>query len=642
MLAMQAQKIEKHYGADPILRGASLQIGQGERIGIVGPNGAGKTTLLRILCGKEPADAGQVIVPGGLKAGYLPQVTAHLCEGTVWEHGLLALSELFEMEKAMRALEKDMGRYEESSAEYRRIQQQYTRIGHDYEMRGGFAWKSRLTGTLTGLGFSCEQFDRQVSRLSGGEQARLALAKLLVEAPDILLLDEPTNHLDLEAVQWLQDYLKQSGSAIVIVSHDRYFLDALCSGIVELENGTTVTYKGNYTQYQSLRETRRELEMRQYENYRREVARQEEIVQRLKSYNREKTVRRARSREKVLEKMQEVERPRDAAALRFSFSAQRPSGQDVLMAQDLSKAYGGDPLFEHVDLLVKSGERIAIIGPNGCGKSTLLNILRRQLMPDTGYVRFGSGVSVGYFDQQQAELLSSSTVLEEIHGAYPRMTHGEVRNALAAFLFRGDDVFQDIATLSGGEKARLALLKVMLRRDNTLLLDEPTNHLDADARSALETALDGFDGTIIAVSHDRYFINRFAKRILAFTKEGVLDIAGNYDDYLRQMQNPQRDEAQEPCAATKTALRKKMKQQRASRAQLRALRARIAEAERAVSALEGEMSAIEEKLADSSALSQEELTELSRRYQALEETLAAAMQDWEHLSQKEHQEVGQT
>ena len=506
----------------------------------------------------------------------------------------------------------------------------YDQLSRAFEDAGGYSYKSRMQGTLNGLGFTAEQYDQPAATLSGGQQARLALAKLLLSAPDLLLLDEPTNHLDLAAVQWLEDFLRAFRGAIVIVSHDRYFLDALCGSIAEVSNGAITRYEGNYTSYLSQRRIRREQQEKAFRLQQQEIRRQEEIIERLKSYNREKSLKRARSREKVLDKVELLDRPDEDETLVFRFRADVASGGDVLMAENLTKGFGSEPLFSDFNLHVRSGDRVAIIGPNGCGKSTLLKILCGRLAPDRGFVRRGVNVEIGYFDQQQAELLSDNTVLDELHDCYPQMTAGQLRNALAVFYFRGDDVFKDLSSLSGGEKARLALLKLMLHHDNTLLLDEPTNHLDSDVREALESAMEGFEGTVVAVSHDRYFINRFANRIVCFRSDGgVIDVPGNYDDYLaylERLKNP--NAARNDEGPTRTAVKKQQKQSREATKQRQAARIRSEQAEREVARLEEEVEACGAKLSDTS-LSPEELIAESSRYAELEEQLARAMEEWE-------------
>ncbi len=631
MQVLHAQKINLSFGTLDVLNGADLSVESGTRIGLVGRNGAGKSTLLRVMTGEYVPDSGQVVIPRGVRVGYLEQIVAPAGEGTVWEQLLEVFRPVFAMENELRELEVRMGTAQ--GAEFERIASRYDMLSRQFEDAGGYAYKSRMQGTLVGLGFTPEQYDQQASTLSGGQQARLALARLLLSSPDLLLLDEPTNHLDLAAVQWLEDFLRAFPGAIVIVSHDRYFLDALCGSIAEVSGGSITRYEGNYTSYLEQRKTRRAQQEKAYQLQQAEIRRQEEIIERLKSYNREKSLKRARSREKVLDKVELLDRPDADNELVFRFQADVVSGNDVLMAEGLTKGFGGAPLFSDFKLHVRQGERVAIIGPNGCGKSTLLKILCGRLAPDRGFVRRGTNVEMGYFDQQQAELLSNSTVLEEIHDCYPMMTAGQLRNALAVFYFRGDDVFKDLSSLSGGEKARLSLLKLMLHHDNTLLLDEPTNHLDSDVREALESAMEGFDGTVVAVSHDRYFINRFANRIICFQEDGsVIDVPGNYDDYLAyldRLKNPNKANEGEP---TKTALRKQNKQSREATKQRQQARIRTEKAEKEVQRLEQEMEECGAKLSDTS-LSPEEMIAESTRYAELEEALMLAMEEWEEAAE---------
>ena len=628
MQVLHAQKINLSFGTLDVLKGADLSVESGSRIGLVGRNGAGKSTFLRVITGQYAPDSGQVVVPRGVRVGYLEQLVGPPGEGTVWEQLLAVFAPVFAMEEELRELEHRMGLVQ--GAEYERVAARYDQLSHAFEDAGGYSYKSRMQGTLNGLGFTAEQYDQPAATLSGGQQARLALAKLLLSAPDLLLLDEPTNHLDLAAVQWLEDFLRAFRGAIVIVSHDRYFLDALCGSIAEVANGAITRYEGNYTSYLSQRRIRREQQEKAFRLQQQEIRRQEEIIERLKSYNREKSLKRARSREKVLDKVELLDRPDEDETLVFRFRADVASGGDVLMAENLTKGFGSEPLFSDFNLHVRSGDRVAIIGPNGCGKSTLLKILCGRLAPDRGFVRRGVNVEIGYFDQQQAELLSDNTVLDELHDCYPQMTAGQLRNALAVFYFRGDDVFKDLSSLSGGEKARLALLKLMLHHDNTLLLDEPTNHLDSDVREALESAMEGFEGTVVAVSHDRYFINRFANRIVSFQSDGgVIDVPGNYDDYLaylERLKNP--NAARNSEGPTRTAVKKQQKQSRETTKQRQAARIRNEQAEREVARLEEEVESCGAKLSDAS-LSPEELIAESSRYAELEEQLARAMEEWE-------------
>ena len=629
MQVLHAQKINLSFGTLDVLKGADLSVESGSRIGLVGRNGAGKSTFLRVITGQYAPDSGQVVVPRGVRVGYLEQLVGPPGEGTVWEQLLAVFSPVFAMEEELRELEHRMGLVQ--GAEYERVAARYDQLSRAFEDAGGYSYKSRMQGTLNGLGFTAEQYDQPAATLSGGQQARLALAKLLLSAPDLLLLDEPTNHLDLAAVQWLEDFLRAFRGAIVIVSHDRYFLDALCGSIAEVSNGAITRYEGNYTSYLSQRRIRREQQEKAFRLQQQEIRRQEEIIERLKSYNREKSLKRARSREKVLDKVELLDRPDEDETLVFRFRADVASGGDVLMAENLTKGFGSEPLFSDFNLHVRSGDRVAIIGPNGCGKSTLLKILCGRLAPDRGFVRRGVNVEIGYFDQQQAELLSDNTVLDELHDCYPQMTAGQLRNALAVFYFRGDDVFKDLSSLSGGEKARLALLKLMLHHDNTLLLDEPTNHLDSDVREALGKRDGGLRGYVPSPApHDRYFINRFANRIVSFQSDGgVIDVPGNYDDYLaylERLKNP--NAARNDEGPTRTAVKKQQKQSRETTKQRQAARIRSEQAEREVARLEEEVEACGAKLSDAS-LSPEELIAESSRYAELEEQLARAMEEWE-------------
>ncbi|MBR5108660.1 MAG: ABC-F family ATP-binding cassette domain-containing protein [Clostridia bacterium] len=613
-----------------MLKDVSLTLQDRQRMGLVGVNGCGKTTLLNILAGREHADGGSISVMKGLRVGYMEQQYQAQGDSTVFEELKRVFEPVFAMEEKLRALEHEMS--EASEIELRRMGETYARLSDAFEKADGYAWKSAIQGVLAGLGFKKEQYDQPARLLSGGELTRLCLAKLLLQKPDLLLLDEPTNHLDLSALDWLENYLNEYKGTLLVVSHDRYFLDKVCTHISELLLGTLEQYSGNYSAYMGQRAERFEIRMRAWEQQQRMIAREEAIIARYKSFNREKSIRAAESREKRLEKVERLERPEDERQVRFRFEAKRRTGDDVMSIRDYSKSYGGRTLFKNVNLSMRAGDRVALLGPNGIGKSTLLKCLVGEEAPDTGNVRWGANVDMGYYDQKQEGLHPQKTVLDEVWDAFPRLEQSQVRSALGLFLFTGEDVFMPIHTLSGGEKGRVALTKLMLHRDNVLLLDEPTNHLDMDSREVLEDALENFEGTILAVSHDRYFINRFATRVAVLTEEGIKEYLGNFDDYMAKLQWEQGQQAQDPRFAemTRTEAGKEKRKIRLAREQLKALKEAVRQAEKTVSDTEEAIARQEALMATPEVYAApQKAAEAAKEYQRLKEALAQAYADWE-------------
>ena len=495
-----------------------------------------------------------------------------------------------------------------------------------------------VSGVLNGLGFKPSQYDQRVDSLSGGEQTRLCLARLLLQKPDLLLLDEPTNHLDMETLQWLENYLSSYKGSVLVISHDRYFLDHVCTGIVEILMGSSEQYNGNYTRYTAQRQERFESRMRAYELQQKEIERQEAIIARYRMFNREKSIKAAESREKALDRMEKLEKPIDERAIRFSFEARRRTGEDVLQLSELSKSFGEKHLFRDLSIHVRAGDRIALIGPNGVGKSTLIKLIVGEEKPDTGFIRYGANVDLGYYDQHQSTLHPDKSVLDEVWDRFPQMEQSNVRGALGMFLFTGDEVFKPIKTLSGGEKGRVALTALMLRKDNLLLLDEPTNHLDMDSREVLEDALSDFDGTIITVSHDRYFINRVANRIIEMRPDGVTEYIGNYDDYIECKNRPVPVEAE--SGKTKTELEKEKRRDKMNRQALRQLKTRAQEAEKAVGAKEAEIAELEAQMADPALYSDpQHAADVQRAYQVAQQTLQTLYEEWEAAEAALQEEV---
>lgn len=638
MIILSAQHIAKSFGVNAVLRDVSLTVQQGDRIGLVGVNGCGKSTLMRILAGLDAQDGGEISLVRGLRVGYLAQQNMVTSGETVWNELQKVYEQVFAMEKKLRELEDEMAHAHTDAQRFAQLSADYDRLTQRFEEADGYSWKSMVSGVLNGLGFKPAQYDQCVDSLSGGEQTRLCLARLLLQKPDLLLLDEPTNHLDMETLQWLENYLAAYKGSVLVISHDRYFLDHVCTGIVEILMGSSEQYNGNYTRYTAQRQERFESRMRAYEIQQKEIERQQAIIARYRMFNRKKSIRAAESREKALDRMEKLEKPVDERAIRFSFEARRRTGEDVLQLTEISKSFGEKHLFHDLTLRVRAGDRVALIGPNGVGKSTLIKIIVGEEQPDTGFIRYGSNVDIGYYDQHQSTLHADKTALDEIWDRFPQMEQSNVRGALGMFLFTGDDVFKPIHTLSGGEKGRVALTALMLRKDNLLLLDEPTNHLDMDSREVLEDALTDFGGTIITVSHDRYFINRIANRIIEMQPDGVTEYIGNYDDYIERKNRPVAVEAE--AGKTKTELEKEKRREKLSRQALRQLKIRAQEAEKAVGVKEAEIAELEAQMADPSLYSDaQKSADVQRAYQKAQQALQTLYEQWEAaeaaLSQEE-------
>ena len=628
MIILSAQHVAKSFGVNAVLRDVSLTVQQGDRIGLVGVNGCGKSTLMRILAGLDSQDGGEISLVRGTRIGYLAQQNMVTSGETVWNELQKVYDPVFVMEKKLRELEDEMAHAHTDEKRFASLSADYDRLTRRFEESDGYSWKSMVSGVLNGLGFKPAQYDQCVDSLSGGEQTRLCLARLLLQKPELLLLDEPTNHLDMETLQWLENYLSAYKGSVLVISHDRYFLDHVCTGIVEILMGASEQYNGNYTRYIAQRQERFESRIRAYEIQQKEIERQQAIIARYRMFNREKSIRAAESREKALDRMEKLEKPVDERAIRFSFEARRRTGEDVLQMSGLSKSFGEKHLFHDLTLRVRAGDRVALIGPNGVGKSTLVKIIVGEEKPDTGFIRYGSNVDIGYYDQHQSTLHADKTVLDEVWDRFPQMEQSNVRGALGMFLFTGDDVFKPIHTLSGGEKGRVALTALMLRKDNLLLLDEPTNHLDMDSREVLEDALADFSGTIITVSHDRYFINRIANRIIEMQPDGVTEYIGNYDDYIERKNRPVAVEAE--AGKTKTELEKEKRREKMSRQALRQLKTRAQEAEKAVGVKEAEIAELEAKMADPALYSDaQKAADVQRAYQKAQQELQTLYEQWE-------------
>lgn len=595
MILISVQELQKSFGVHEVLRSVTFSLQKGEKMGLVGVNGCGKTTLMRMIAGEMQPDGGTIHRNKDLRVGYLAQLDDIPLTDTVWGALLKVFEPIRVMERRMAEIEKLLESADPETA--LRLSSEYQRLTESYNAQQGYAYEGEILRVLNGLGLKPEMHQRQVSTLSGGERTRLSLAKLLLQKPDIILMDEPTNHLDLEAIEWLQDYLTDYKGSLLLISHDRYFLDHVCTTMGELLGGKMIKFTGNYTEYMKKRTADFETRMKAYELQQKEIQREQAIIERYRSFNREKSIKAAESREKRLAKVERLEKPVEEQHVRFSFDARRRSGEEALEVRELSKSFEGQPVFQNLSFKLRTGDRVALIGPNGVGKSTLFRILTHQLNPDHGSVRFGTNIDIGYYDQHQQNLNPQNTILDEVWNTFPKLEQTRIRSALGLFLFTGDEVFEKIEKLSGGERGRVALTKLMLKQDNLLLLDEPTNHLDMDSREVLEDALRDFPGTILAISHDRYFINRFAEKVMVMEKDGVTEYLGNFDDYIEKRDRPRPPVSSLEDETTRTAQTREKKKTRQQNALLRELKAAVDKAEAAIEQNEREMARLEAELA---------------------------------------------
>lgn len=633
-MVLACQNISKAYGTDEILNNINFHIEAKEKLAIVGINGAGKSTLLKIIMGEEEADDGQVVIGKDITVGYLAQHQDSYYDKTIYEELLSVKQNVIDLQEQIRQLELNMKHLE--GKELEDALERYSRMNHTFEQQDGYAFESMITGILKGLGFSEDDFNRPVAELSGGQKTRVSLGRLLLSRPDVLLLDEPTNHLDLNNIRWLEGYLSNYDGAVIIVSHDRYFLDKIVSKVVEIENTKGTIYHGNYSYYASKREEVRLSKYRAYMNQQAEIKHQEEVIAKLKQFNREKSIKRAESREKMLDRIERIEKPQEINdEMRLTLTPDIESGTDVLFVDGLSKAYGEHVIFSNVHMDIKRGERVALIGNNGTGKTTILKIINQLLPKDEGKVVLGAQVHIGYYDQEHQVLHAEKTIFDELQDAYPTMTNTKVRNVLAAFLFTGDDVFKQIKDLSGGERGRVSLAKLMLSNANFLILDEPTNHLDITSKEILENALKNYTGTLLYVSHDRYFINQTATRILDLTPTGITSYIGNYDYYVeQQLVSTAREEEKSTVVKIETAAKKDWKQAKEEQSKERKKQNELKRCEERIDELENLIASIDQQMGDSSiATNVEQLTKLSKEQEAAKEELEQLYEQWELLSE---------
>lgn len=640
-MVLSCNHISKSFVTGDVLTDCSFHIEDHEKAAIVGLNGAGKSTLLKIITGEMSPDSGDVTISKGKNIGYLAQNQDISADSTIMDEMLKTKEYLINMEERIRSLETEMK--SKTGEELEALMDTYSKLNHTFELENGYAYKSEITGVLKGLGFTEDDFDKKISSLSGGQKTRVFLSRLLLLKPDIILLDEPTNHLDMTSIAWLETFLTNYPGAVIIVSHDRYFLDKIVTHVIEIENHTIRSYTGNYSAFAEKKEKIRDAELKHYYNQQREIKHQEEVIEKLKSFNREKSIKRAESREKMLEKMEVLNKPIFVdSEMHLKLTPQITSGNDVLTVKELSKSFGENVLFNNLDFEVKRGEKVAIIGDNGTGKTTILKIINNLIDADHGEISLGSKVVIGYYDQEHHVLTMENTLFEEISDAYPDMTGTEIRNVLAAFLFTGDDVFKRIADLSGGERGRVSLAKLMLSKSNFLILDEPTNHLDITSKEILENALNNYDGTVLYVSHDRYFINKTATRILDLKNKKLVNYIGNYDYYLEKCDEMTKIYAPETVslssgssssAGTAPAAKADWKAQKEEQAKLRKIQNEIKKTESRIDELEQIIYECDSELANPEyATNVGKLMEIQKSKEAAESELETLYEKWEELN----------
>lgn len=643
-MILSCQNISKAFVENQVLKNVSFHIEDHEKAAIVGINGAGKTTLLRIIVGEMTPDDGQVVLAKDKTLGYLAQNSTVDTSHTIYEELLSVKADLLRLEEKIRECENNMKHADGDALED--LMKQYTSLTHAFETGGGYIYRSELVGVLKGLGFTEDEFSKPVATLSGGQKTRVALGRLLLQNPDLIILDEPTNHLDMNSIAWLETYLLNYKGAVLIVSHDRYFLDRIAGKVIEIDQSKATTFMGNYSDYAVKKEQLRVAAWNAYMNQQREIKHQEEVIEKLKSFNREKSIKRAESREKMLDKIEVIEKPSEVRTdMKLTLTPRILSGNDVLTVEHLSKSFDSHKLFTDVNFEIKRGEHVAIIGDNGSGKTTLLKILNGLVPADQGTFRLGSNVEIGYYDQEHHVLHSEKTLFEEISDDYPYLNNTQIRNVLAAFLFTGEDVFKRISDLSGGERGRVSLAKLVLSNANFLILDEPTNHLDIMSKEILEDALNGYEGTILYVSHDRYFINRTAHRILDLTEGQFISYVGNYDYYLEKHDTvmaaieanaPQNADADSGVAAKAAESEVKLdwKAQKEEQARLRKKENDLKKCEEKIAELEARISEIDTEMSDPAIGTQvAKLQELTKEQAACQEQLEKLYEQWEELAE---------
>ncbi|WP_244834756.1 ribosomal protection-like ABC-F family protein [Clostridium sp. BJN0001] len=639
MIVLSCKDISKSYGIDTILEDITFSINEGDKVGIIGANGEGKTTLFKIISKKISQDGGEVFIDRNKTLGYLSQHLNLDSENCIYDEMFLVFDDLIRIEKKISDLEVKMNEpyNEENAAFHEKVIKDYGTYQDLYQNRGGYTYKGEISRVLKGLGFSEEDFEKSIQTLSGGQKTRVALCKLLLLKPEILLLDEPTNHLDLDAIEWLEEYLKNYKGTVVAISHDRFFLDSVTNRTFQVINGHINLYNAPYTKSLELMKKEHDSKLKAFKHQQAEIKRQEEIIERFRSFNREKSIKRAESREKALDKIERIDAPdEEKDASKIKFEAQTQSGFDVLHIEDLSKSFSDKKLFSNLSFELKRGEKIALIGENGRGKTTLFKIIMDKIKPDSGVKVLGKNVSVGYYDQEQSDLHLDKTIIDEVWDDFPDMVTREVRNALAAFLFFGDDVFKTIDKLSGGERCRINLLKLMLSKPNLLLLDEPTNHLDIPSREALEDAILSYNGSLIVISHDRYFLNKVIHKILELKENGVSEYLGNYSYYMEKKKNPNRYDTYEEIKSgkTKTQINEEKKKKRAIKNQEKERKKELNDIETNIAVNEENLKKLEEDLCKEEVYSNPAESErVNKEIKTLQDKIDSLYEKWEEMQE---------
>lgn len=638
MIVLSCKDICKSYGIRDVLKNTTFSINEGEKVGIIGANGEGKSTLFKIISKELSQDSGEIFIDKNKTLGYLSQTLALDSEKNIYEETLSVFSDLLNIEERLASIEIKMNEpYDENNAVYHdKLIKDYTTLQDIYSHKGGYTYKGEISRVLKGLGFLEDDFYKSIQTLSGGQKTRVALCKLLLRKPDILLLDEPTNHLDLEAISWLEDYMKTYKGTVLVISHDRFFLDSVTTNTFEVINGNVDCYNVPYTKFIELRKKNYEAKLKAYNLQQAEIKRQEAIIEKFRSFNREKSIKAAESREKALDRIERLDAPtQEKEASKIKFEASIKSGYDVLHIENMNKSYGEKILFNNLNMDLKRGDKIALIGENGRGKTTLFRIIMDKISPDSGVKALGTNVNVGYYDQEQSDLNLNKTIIDEVWDDYPNLTTSKLRGVLASFLFTGDDVFKSIEKLSGGEKCRINLLKLMLSKSNLLLLDEPTNHLDIMSREALEDALLDYDGTIMVISHDRYFLNKVVGRILELTENGVNEYLGNYSYYQEKKENPNRFENYEEIAngKTKTQIKEEKKKKKEAEKEAKAMELQLKNLEKSIAEKEDTLLKLQEQLCLEEIYSNPtESNRVNKEIKAIESDIELLYHQWEELA----------